>query len=136
MYPKKQHKTDRERFLDAFGKQVGTTPEIYLRRKLAGGMQPGELKRLYNLLAVEIAKKAHCTPIRFDEIMQGAQPVHTAERHRARAASARVPVCPRCGGQMVLRTGQSGPRKGQRFWDCSNYPACRYTKRMDGEEKA
>ena len=29
---------------------------------------------------------------------------------------------------MVLRTGQTGARKGQKFWGCSNYPACRYTK--------
>ena len=28
----------------------------------------------------------------------------------------------------VLRTGQTGARKGQKFWGCSNYPACRYTK--------
>ena len=34
---------------------------------------------------------------------------------------------------MVLRTGQSGARKGQKFWGCSNYPACRYTKNMDDE---
>ena len=99
MYPKRQQKSDRERFLSAFGKQVGTTPEIYLRRKLSAGMQPGELKRLYDLLAVEIAKKAHCTPIRFDEVVGGKTPVRTAELHRQRAAESRVPVCPRCGAQ-------------------------------------
>lgn len=135
VYPRKQHKTDRERFLDAFQKQVGTTPEIYLRRKLSGGMQPGELKRLYDLLAVEIAKKAHCTPIRFDEVVGGETPVRTAERHRQRAAENLVPECPRCGAQMVLRTGQSGVRRGQKFWGCSNYPACRYTKNMDDGNK-
>lgn len=131
MYPKKQRKTDRERFYDAFGKQVGTTPEIYLRRKLSGGMEPEELRRLYNLLAAEIARKSHSTPVRFDEVLRGQPPVHTAERHRARAANNRVPVCPRCGAQMVLRTGRSGARKGQRYWGCANYPVCRYTKHMD-----
>ena len=135
MYPKRQQKSDRERFLSAFHKQVGTTPEIYLRRKLSAGMQPGELKRLYDLLAVEIAKKAHCTPIRFEEVVGGKTPVRTAELHRQRAAESRVPVCPRCGAQMVLRTGQSGARKGQKFWGCSNYPACRYTKNLDEERQ-
>lgn len=133
MYPKKERKSDRERFLDAFDKQVGATPQIYLRRKLAGGMNEAELRRLYDLLAVEIAKKAHCTAIRFDEALDGRPAVSTAERHRAHAASARVPVCPKCGAQMVLRTGKTGARKGQRYWGCGNYPACRYTRNLDGE---
>lgn len=51
--------------------------------------------------------------------------------HTQRAANSRVPVCPKCGAQMVLRTGQSGARKGQKFWGCSNYPACRYTKNVE-----
>lgn len=131
MYPAKKRKSDRERFLDAFEKQVGTTPEIYLRRKLSAGMQPGELRRLYDLLAVEIARKVHCTAIRFDEVIGGQPPVRTAERHRQRAAQATVPQCPRCGAQMVLRTGQTGARKGQKYWGCANYPLCRYTRNSD-----
>ena len=106
MYPKKRPKTDREKFYEAFGKKVGCKPEQYLRRKLAGGMPEDELRRLYDLLAVEIAMKARCTAI---------------------------PTCARCGARMVLRTGQSGARKGQKFWGCSNYPVCRYTKNMDDE---
>ena len=47
------------------------------------------------------------------------------------AASFRVPVCEKCGANMVLRTGQSGARKGQKFWGCSNFPACRYTKNFE-----
>ena len=31
-------------------------------------------------------------------------------------------LCPKCGGQLVLRKGQYG-----RFYGCSNYPKCRYT---------
>lgn len=135
MYPRKQRKSDRERFLDAFQKQVGATPQIYLRRKLSSGMNEGELRQLYNLLAVEIAKKARCTAIRFDEALEGKPAVSTAERHRTYAENARVPVCPKCGAQMVLRTGQTGARKGQRYWGCANYPACRYTKNADGEKK-
>ena len=54
-------------------------------------------------------------------------------RHVRRAATHEVPTCARCGARMVLRTGQSGARKGQKFWGCSNYPVCRYTKNMDDE---
>ena len=119
MYPKKKPKTDEERFHEIFTKKVGTTPGAYLRRKLAAGVPEGELRRMYDMLAVELARTAHCKAIRFDEALT------------QRAANSRVPVCPKCGAQMVLRTGQSGARKGQKFWGCSNYPACRYTKNVE-----
>ena len=115
MYPKKQPKSDREKFYGAFQKKVGCKPEQYLRR-------------LYDMLAVEIAMKARCTAIRFDALQLEPTGETAAERHIRRAATHEVPVCARCGGRMVLRTGQTGARKGQKFWGCSNYPACRYTK--------
>lgn len=132
MYPKRKAKSDRERFLEAFKKKVGCAPEVYVRRKLAGGMEEGELSRLYDMLAIEIARRASCTAIRYADILKIPEP---RERSRQRAASFQVPQCPRCGANMVLRTGQSGARKGQKFWGCSNYPACRCTKNMDENEK-
>lgn len=133
MYPKKRPKTDREKFYEAFGKKVGCKPEQYLRRKLAGGMPEDELRRLYDLLAVEIAMKARCTALKYDDLQTQLRPA--VERHRERAASASVPVCKRCGARMVRRTAQSGVYKGQKFWGCSNYPVCRFTIRIeDGGE--
>ncbi|MBZ0315258.1 MAG: DUF2726 domain-containing protein [Anaerolineae bacterium] len=38
---------------------------------------------------------------------------------------AQSPRCPKCGGEMVLRTAKSGANAGNRFWGCSNYPDCR-----------
>ena len=35
--------------------------------------------------------------------------------------------CPRCGGDLVLRTSS---KDGTKFWGCSNFPRCRYTKSM------
>ncbi len=134
MYPKKQAKTDRERFYAAFRKKVGCQPEEYLGRKLAAGMDEGALHRLYDLLALEIAMKARCTAIRYDQLRQEqARREQTAQKHVQRAATHRVPVCARCGARMILRTGQSGARKGEKFWGCSNFPACRYTRRLDNE---
>lgn len=132
MYPKKQPKSDRERFLAAFRKRVGATPEEYIRRRLSAGTEEAELRRLYDQLAVEIARGARCTALKYDTLRPDTRPA--AQRHRERAAAERVPVCKRCGARMVLRTGQSGPRKGQKFWGCANYPACRYTAPVgDGE---
>ena len=87
-----------------------------------------ELRRLYDMLAVEIAMKARCTAIRYEALQLEPAGETAAERHIRRAATHEVPVCARCGGRMVLRTGQTGARKGKKFWGCSNYPACRYTK--------
>ncbi len=131
MYPKRKAKSDRERFLDAFHKKVGCAPEVYVQRKLAGGMDEGELSRLYDMLAIEIARRASCTAIRYAELLKAPEP---REQHRQRAASFKVPQCPRCHAPMVLRTGQSGLRKGQKFWGCSNYPACRCTRNVENEE--
>lgn len=35
-------------------------------------------------------------------------------------------ICPRCGGNLVLRDGQHGP-----FYGCSNYPKCKFTKNIE-----
>ncbi len=39
-------------------------------------------------------------------------------------------VCPRCGGQLVLRTAKKGDNAGNRFYGCSNFPKCRYIKNL------
>lgn len=103
-------------------------PEVYVRRKLAAGMQEEELSKRYDMLAIEIARRASCTAIRYADVLKTPEP---KEVHRQKAASFRVPVCEKCGANMVLRTGQSGARKGKKFWGCSNYPACRYTKNIE-----
>lgn len=35
-------------------------------------------------------------------------------------------ICPRCGGNLILRVAKSGKYAGNRFYGCSNYPKCRY----------
>lgn len=39
--------------------------------------------------------------------------------------------CPRCGGELVVRTAQKGPHAGEQFYGCSNFPHCRYTQKFD-----
>lgn len=36
-------------------------------------------------------------------------------------------ICPRCGGELVLRKSKSG----NEFYGCSNYPKCTFTKHVD-----
>jgi restriction system protein len=40
-------------------------------------------------------------------------------------------LCPKCGAELILRTAQKGPNPGQKFWGCSNFPKCRFTKPLD-----
>ncbi len=36
-----------------------------------------------------------------------------------------MPVCHKCGTQMVIRTAKKGNQMGEEFWGCKNYPKCR-----------
>ena len=33
--------------------------------------------------------------------------------------------CPKCGGEMVLRTTKNGKNAGNQFWGCATFPSCR-----------
>jgi very-short-patch-repair endonuclease len=39
-----------------------------------------------------------------------------------------VPLCPKCGIPMVVRTVAQGEHKGKQFYGCQNYPRCREMK--------
>ena len=40
-------------------------------------------------------------------------------------------TCPRCGGDLVIRTARTGTKAGIKFLGCSNYPRCRYTLNIE-----
>ena len=42
--------------------------------------------------------------------------------------SAGVPVCPKCGIPMILRTVSQGENYGKQFYGCRNYPSCQQMK--------
>ena len=44
-----------------------------------------------------------------------------------------APRCPKCGGDMILRTARNGANQGGKFWGCSNYPRCRGIVKYEGE---
>ncbi|MDT8321851.1 MAG: restriction endonuclease [Xanthomonadales bacterium] len=41
-----------------------------------------------------------------------------------------IPACPSCGNTMVERVAKRGPQPGGRFWGCSDFPACRGTRKI------
>ena len=36
-----------------------------------------------------------------------------------------LPVCPKCGSPMALRTAKKGRNAGGQFWGCTTFPRCR-----------
>ncbi|MBJ6750997.1 topoisomerase DNA-binding C4 zinc finger domain-containing protein [Geomonas sp. Red421] len=36
--------------------------------------------------------------------------------------------CELCGREMVLRTRLSGDKRGHRYWVCSDFPRCKFTR--------
>lgn len=46
--------------------------------------------------------------------------------------STTTPICPKCGGEMVLRTVKKGENAGKQFWGCANYPQCRSVLAYEG----
>ncbi|MDD5395553.1 MAG: NERD domain-containing protein [Thiothrix sp.] len=37
-------------------------------------------------------------------------------------------TCPKCGGELILRTIKKGEKSGQQFYGCGKFPACRYMR--------
>ncbi len=59
-------------------------------------------------------------------LSQPSAPVISASKPTVSAAKMdTAPRCPKCGGEMILRTAKSGSNVGNRFWGCANYPNCR-----------
>lgn len=46
----------------------------------------------------------------------------------AQGAGSDGPTCPKCGAALVRQTAKRGARAGSRFFGCSRYPGCRYTR--------
>lgn len=47
----------------------------------------------------------------------------TRERVAARAEP-KAPACPKCHDPMLQRSARKGPKAGENFWGCRNYPEC------------
>lgn len=56
-----------------------------------------------------------------------------ARRRHVRSVRARYgsdTICPKCGGELRMRTQKRGDRPGSQFLGCSRYPSCRFTKHL------
>ena len=42
-------------------------------------------------------------------------------------------VCPKCEAELIERIATKGQYAGQKFWGCSNFPKCKFTKKLEQE---
>lgn len=89
-------------------------------------------EKLYPLTQISEAEKI----IHIRNIQQKAQDNFSCNKNIS--VSAVTPnvgkkLCPRCGGQLVMRTASKGNSQGKKFWGCTNYPKCRYIENLPDE---
>ena len=48
--------------------------------------------------------------------------------------TSQIPVCPKCGVDMVKRKASRGENSGTEFYGCQNYPKCREIKPLNSIE--
>ena len=77
-----------------------------------------------NLLTVEQMKEIYAilSQNNKSQIISNAEHVRNIRQTQADIENH---ICPRCAGKLVRRHGKNGD-----FWGCSNYPSCKFTKKI------
>ena len=96
-------------------------PSNVLRRGLVGHIRSYTSVLLSDNEVARIV--AEITLLKFDRSLTKREHLHSL---RVRYESSTV--CPKCGSALVERTAKKGPSAGSKFWGCSGYPRCRFTK--------
>lgn len=120
--------------------QVVTT----LFNQYPNALDTEKIDSIYNLLypfsqVDELAKQQHIQNIKNNITPQPVVTVapatpeivskHVAEETESTIVpSVEAPIlkCPKCNGELILRTAKRGENKGNSFYGCSNYPKCKY----------
>lgn len=105
----KSHARSDRQARDAFVKHVFEAAGLPLFRV--------RVRRQYPLSELRTGLRAR---LGIDEPSPEAEPARVEE-----VATEEVPVCPKCGSPMALRTAKRGANAGQQFWGCTRYPQCR-----------
>ncbi|HJB41596.1 MAG TPA: topoisomerase DNA-binding C4 zinc finger domain-containing protein [Candidatus Gemmiger avicola] len=104
-----------------------TADEIdQLYTKLEPLTQVSEVQKLAHIQAIQAKQPAAKAKTCKKPAVAGSEAVHPQPVPQGAADT--PPVCPRCGGILILRTATKGKKAGTRFWGCTNYPKCRYTQ--------
>jgi len=103
---KRKDRSERDTFVDEVFAQAGL-PLVRIKASLAYNQQ--ELGAIFKSALTQNAPKA----------IQDSEDLYMPE------ANDPPPYCPRCGQPMVLREAKRGPKRGEKFYGCVNYPRCK-----------
>lgn len=109
----KSHQQSSREARDEFVEKVYTAAKLPLVRF--------PVRRSYSTSELESALHPYLDP---NEADTQTQPVIAEVQSKS-------PLCPKCGGEMVLRTAKRGANQGEKFWGCPNYPQCRGTRKCE-----
>lgn len=80
------------------------------------------------------AKHTEVNPLDAETVAENAQPPLTELTEQisveVKPIKKQIPKCPRCNGNLVLRTATRGANTGDQFYGCSNYPKCKYIQNI------
>ncbi len=74
---------------------------------------------------------------KLEEIIEPPEPMQESSEKQIDAVidgsenEAIAPVCPKCGGELIERVATKGQYADQKFWGCSNFPKCKFTKKIE-----
>ena len=78
-----------------------------------------------NKFTLEAEKFAEDKPIELIDGQRLIEYIRLTEKEREILKSSSLEKCPQCGGNLIEKEGKFG-----KFYGCSNYPKCRFTKRL------
>lgn len=132
--PIMQNKTHIRRLNEALPKQLNMISVVVF---VQGNIKYIDSENVYTLSGLKEVVEAHNADYPDSEVDAIARiiqsykdnPVSTDKEHVTRIKEAKRGIengiCPRCGGELVLRVSR---KDGNRFYGCSNYPNCTFKK--------
>ena len=106
-------------WLDSEDSLVVANATLLLCRRVIG-MIDGQLKHLERVFKEKGGIRERMTAVRLDA------------RDSAAAVDPDAPACPACGKPMRKVLAKRGKNAGNPFWSCSDYPACKGTRNVEG----
>lgn len=135
--PVMQNHTHIRRLKEALPEAVNVVSAVVFVR---GNIQYIDSENVYDLHGLKklVKNSAETIPAnKVESITQSTQtfkdkPIQTNKEHvtqiKATQQGIKEGICPRCGAELVLRTSKTD---GRQFYGCSNFPKCRFTKKVD-----
>lgn len=98
-----------------------TCDHVYTPRGLKNFLRSQTEEKFYD----ETVKKVYQKLLTYKD-----NPIQTTKEHiqeiKKMQKDVNNNICPRCGGELVVRTGKDGSK----FLGCKNYPRCKFTKKL------